>query len=92
MKITASSNMFRVRLHRTCDVSNSYEFNKLLIGIDTQTADSDVTPKQRFIEKIHQLELQKDRSTPVFKMAKLMHMGSHNVFNKIQGLERLFNS
>lgn len=92
MKIIASSNMFRVRLHRTYDVNNSYEFNKLLIEIDTQTADSDVTPKQCFIGKKHQLELQKDRSTPVFKMAKLMHMGSHNAFNKMQGMERLFNS
>lgn len=53
MKIIASSNMFRVRLHRTCNVNNSYEINKLLIGIDTQTADSDVTPKQHFIGKIH---------------------------------------
>lgn len=67
IKIIESSNMFRVRLHRTCDVNNSYEFNKLLIEIDTQTADSDVTPKQRFIGKINQLELQKDRSTQCLK-------------------------
>lgn len=57
MQIIVSTNIFGVKLNRICNANNKYEFNKVLTGTNTQTTNSDVTPKQCFIGRIHQLEL-----------------------------------